>query len=141
MVTLLLSAGLLAWLFRERLAGLLVRLLFWRDAGWRYHDGQRVRTIDPIVAWREIRASGIEGARRVWADRDMVVGVGDHEERLRSPEDVAAAVASIASVVRSVFGVRPHADGGLTEMGCLGLLRDFEDDALSQKKSGPTGLS
>lgn len=102
---------------------LLRRLARKQRQSFRYWDGRRLRSIDPVVAYR-----GLASVDDFDWDRDPV--------RIERGDDKA--LQRTIAATRSVFDVKPFSsDGdGLTEDESLELLISFVDYMAEQKKSG-----
>jgi hypothetical protein len=95
---------------------------------FRFWDGQRIRRIDPLLAYRRLDTH----PEFDWSTHPEMID-GD-DERLSSE-----ATEITARAVCEVFGVRPF-DGsrGLTEQECIGLLIQFVQYLTALKKNGNT---
>jgi hypothetical protein len=87
-----------------------------------YWDGQRKRSIDPLVAYHRMIAHESCRVRDDLATVDL---------SSRKPDDPAlaaeawAATERVQQMIRDMFGVKVLADGGLTQYECDDLLADF----------------
>jgi hypothetical protein len=109
---------------------------------YRYWDGtftpfgfRRIRSIDPFAAY----LATLKTDQFSW-DVTMQMAtaevIGDAKDRKQITVMKLEAVAAAAKCCRQVFGVKPLADGGLTDQECFWLLADFEAFVFSVKKNG-----
>lgn len=89
---------------------------------FKFWNGHRTAFADPMVIWRALQSN--EDFReddfklmKVEALRDNLIG-------------------KVASITREVFELKPFAEGGLSELECLDLLKAFMMYSGFQKKSG-----
>lgn len=92
-----------------------------------FWDGSRIRSIDPLPAWREFKATmgtDPESALRTLYKRPVPGLVGAMLASWRAEKEAAAV--KIADAACSAFGVQPFADGqGLTEPERIALVRSY----------------
>lgn len=95
---------------------------------FRYWDGQRLRSIDPVVATRALLGS----ADFDWSQDPLTIETGVTRD-LRDQ-----AIARTVSAVRQAFALPVPVDGarGLVETEVIGLLVLFADYIRQQKKNG-----
>ena len=103
---------------------------FWRRPKreiFPYFDGKKKRRIDPIVAYRALK----DDPKFNLELHPALVDEGDVE-----------AIGITAAAIRSAFGVKDYAAGGLAEQECVVLLLDFFAWADEKKNStsGPVTL-
>ena len=88
-----------------------------------FHDGRRVRKIDPLVIQRSLQEIGGEG----W--QDLILQVDPRLLRMAGGGSLAkqawemrtAAIGKLAGIVREVFAIADVPSGGLTDAECLEL--------------------
>jgi hypothetical protein len=93
---------------------------------FRYFDGQRESSADPLAAWIALA----EDAEFEIEKHTAAIDAGDSE-----------AYKVVSRAVRRVFNVKPFADGGLTDQECLDLLLAFLGYMGSLKKSTNDSLT
>lgn len=125
------------WIYLLQALGFNPRGLF------RFYDGRRYRTVDPMVIARNLWAANIVSE----------VSEGKFEavpfDSLQSLKKITSAVgtqiekgyAEIAEAVREAFELRPFENGGLSEAECQKLLERFEDWMGNVKKNGSNSLT
>ena len=91
---------------------------------FKYWDGRKLRRGDPITTWRSLLAHD-----DYQEDDFELIQIDDPPVRLK-------VIARLSGVTRDVFGIRTVEEGGLTELACVQLLREFRVYANIQKKSG-----
>ena len=87
-----------------------------------YWNGHKIVKGDPMVFWRELQQH--EDYRE---DDFKLIQVDGLRNQI---------FAKLSGVVRDVFGIQTVADGGLTELECLDVLRSYIEYSGFQKKSG-----
>lgn len=89
-----------------------------------YWDGERRRSIDPMIAHRRLWTDADCDLR---ADARLSSGQQDNAQPLPTPEDVFAAEDRILDLVRRTFGVKAYAEGsrGLTIGETFAILARF----------------
>lgn len=108
---------------------------FW-DGSRTLFGRKSVRRIDPLQAYKATFDFPGFSWERTLSEIDMKpIGdnPGDLEFQLRGK---LAALATCAACVRSVFGIKPLSQGGLTDEECYRLILDFEQFVLGVKKNG-----
>lgn len=99
---------------------------------YRFHDGTRRRSIDPLVAYRATFSHPGFSWDTTMATLNATRIPGDEGHVARKLEMFAAA----ADCARAVFRIPPFEAGGLTERECAQLLLDFEFYVAEVKKNG-----
>lgn len=113
-----------------------------------YSDGQQERSIDPLLAWRQLwNDPEVDLAAEAKVARDpKIERPGKEPVSMYPAAEVLAAEDRVIGLTRKVFGVKPLAEGGLTMRETDALLGRFlrYADALKKKRNPsrtPTPLS
>ena len=99
---------------------------------YEYWDGETVRAIDPLSAYRALLAHPVFD----WDVHPALIDNMDAEEDSMRKEAIAASEVT-TSAVRDVFGLKPWTDirPGLTEAETITVLIQFVDWLVGQKKN------
>jgi hypothetical protein len=104
---------------------LLTRLAFDPRGVFRFFDGRRWRTVDPLTTARAF----LSHPKFDWDETPQLLVVPRATEQLTTVQVIDAAV-------REVFQIPPFAAGGLTELECVDLLSKFRQYLGNVKKNG-----
>jgi hypothetical protein len=91
---------------------------------FRFWDGRENRRIDPLKAFRELRAH-------------KTFNADEHLEALKTADDEEA-IAATVEAAHDVFGIKPLSEGGLTEAECIALVDVFYGYLEAVKKNSKT---